>query len=169
MVTLKEHINTDLEQRVWQIASNVPDPEIPVISLGELGIVRAVEIDQAGNATVQLTPTYSGCPAVQVIEDNVVAALDKAGIAGRVERVIFPPWTTDWISDAGREKLTAYGIAPPKKSSRNKPALFERDEPHCPRCNSPQTNLISQFGSTPCKAHYQCSACREPFDYFKCL
>ena len=169
MVAQLQKSTQDLEGLVWQIASAVPDPEIPVISLGELGIVRAVIIDDNGGATVQLSPTYSGCPAVQMIEDNVVAALEEQGIAGKVERVISPPWTTDWISDAGRQKLTDYGIAPPEKSSSEKPALFARDAPACPRCKSADTKLISQFGSTPCKAHYQCVACLEPFDYFKCL
>lgn len=154
---------------VWQIASGVPDPEIPVISLGELGIVRGVSVNDQGHALVQLTPTYSGCPAVQVIEDSVVEAVENKGISCAIERVISPPWTTDWISQAGRDKLKAYGIAPPDKSSSAKPALFAVDTPHCPRCDSSQTKLISQFGSTPCKSHFQCEACSEPFDYFKCL
>jgi ring-1,2-phenylacetyl-CoA epoxidase subunit PaaD len=169
MVKQLQKSTQDLESLVWQIASDVPDPEIPVITLGELGIVRAVTIDDSGAAVVQLSPTYSGCPAVQVIEDNVVTALKNQGITGKVERVISPPWTTDWINEAGRQKLTDYGIAPPEKSSLSKPALFARDAPGCPRCKSKDTKLVSQFGSTPCKAHYQCAACLEPFDYFKCL
>jgi ring-1,2-phenylacetyl-CoA epoxidase subunit PaaD len=159
----------ELKYLAWKIAAQVPDPEIPVVTLGDLGIVRGVTIESGGKAVVKLTPTYSGCPAVQLIEENVVAALENEGISCRVERVISPPWTTDWISGEGREKLRAYGIAPPIKSSSSKPALFERDSPDCPRCNSTRTVLISQFGSTPCKAHYRCEACREPFDYFKCL
>jgi len=153
----------------WQIAEKVPDPEIPVLTLGDLGIVRGVETENDGTLVVKLSPTYSGCPAVQVIEDNVSAALEKMGFTCRIERVISPPWTTDWISKEGRQKLVDYGIAPPRVSSGKKPALFERDNPDCPKCSSGNTRLISQFGSTPCKAHYQCLDCHEPFDYFKCI
>jgi len=169
MVILTSRSNTELENLAWKIAGNVPDPEIPVITLGDLGIVRGVNIDETGRAVIMLTPTYSGCPAVQMIEDNVLAALQNAGIAASIKRVFSPPWTTDWISEEGREKLRAYGIAPPKNSSTAKPALFEIDTPACPRCESLKTALVSQFGSTPCKAHYVCKNCREPFDYFKCL
>lgn len=158
-----------LEQQVWQIASDVPDPEIPVVTLGDLGIVRDVIVEKDGVAIVKLTPTYSGCPAVQMIEDSVRDAVHAAGFKCQVERVISPSWTTDWISENGREKLRAYGIAPPVRKSGAKPQLFERDSPQCPRCKSDNTKLISQFGSTPCKAHFQCEACLEPFDYFKCL
>jgi len=156
-------------EMAWEIATKVPDPEIPVLTLGDLGVVRAIETVKDGRLVVKLSPTYSGCPAVQVIEDNVKAALKTKGFDCRIERSISPPWTTDWISEEGREKLIAYGIAPPKISSGKKPALFERDNPDCPKCKSGNTSLVSQFGSTPCKAHYQCDNCHEPFDYFKCL
>ena len=169
MVVMAQKPVSLVEDQIWQIASNVPDPEIPVITIGELGIVRAVTLDEEGRATVSLTPTYSGCPAVQVIEENVHTALAEAGINAQVKRVIYPPWTTDWISQSGRKKLTACGIAPPVKSSASKPGLFQREAPHCPRCNSSATVLISQFGSTPCKSHYRCESCLDPFDYFKCL
>lgn len=169
MVSTEANSNETLEQKVWQIACAVPDPEIPVVTLGDLGIVREVVVENGGLVTVKLTPTYSGCPAVQVIEDSVEAAVNNAGLDCQIERVISPSWTTDWISEEGREKLRTYGIAPPAKTSGNKPGLFERDNPNCPRCGSNKTKLISQFGSTPCKAHYQCENCAEPFDYFKCL
>ncbi|MCF6321928.1 MAG: phenylacetate-CoA oxygenase subunit PaaJ [Rhizobiaceae bacterium] len=169
MVELATKHDKELENLIWKIAEEIPDPEIPVIPLGDLGIVRGVEIDERGRALIKLTPTYSGCPAIQLIEDTVRTALENAGIVAAIERVISPPWTTDWISKAGREKLRAYGIAPPQKTSSSKPALFESDTPRCPRCDSIKTQLVSQFGSTPCKAHYVCKSCREPFDYFKCL
>ena len=169
MVIECKDANADLKARAWQIAANVPDPEIPVITLGELGILRDVVIDEEGRACIHLTPTYSGCPAVQVIEEDVADALKVQGINNCIVRVISPPWTTDWITKSGRKKLTAYGIAPPKMSSDIKPALFSQDNPDCPRCKSSKTKLISQFGSTPCKSHFQCLNCQEPFDYFKCL
>ena len=165
-------VQTAIDQSMdiaWQIARQVPDPEIPVLTLGDLGIVRGIETKQDGTLLVKLSPTYSGCPAVQMIEDNVSAALKKEGFNCKIERTLSPPWTTDWISEEGREKLIAYGIAPPRVSSGKKPALFERDNPDCPKCKSGNTSLVSQFGSTPCKAHYQCANCHEPFDYFKCL
>ena len=169
MVKTLEKTEVKLLTRVWQIAQSVPDPEIPVVNLGDLGIVRDVRMDENAIAIVSLTPTYSGCPAVKAIENDVAHALKKAGIACRIERVNAPAWTTDWISSQGREKLKAYGIAPPTGNSSDKPALFERAQPACPHCDATNTKLISQFGSTPCKAHYQCEQCREPFDYFKCI
>ena len=174
MVTPLPKSTGNLKTQAWLIACEVPDPEIPAVNLGELGIVRDVEIDANGIAIVKLTPTYSGCPAVQVIEDSVSLALEKEGIPHRVERVISPPWTTDWISEIGSQKLKDYGIAPPKKSGpekscNDKPRLFAVETPQCPKCDSDNTKLISQFGSTPCKAHYQCENCMEPFDYFKCI
>ncbi len=169
MVTTQSKPAGNLKTQAWLIACGVPDPEIPAVNLGELGIVRDVEIDAQGVAVVKLTPTYSGCPAVQVIEETVSLALEKEGIPHRIERVISPPWTTDWISEIGRKKLKDYGIAPPQKSGNEKPRLFAVETPHCPKCDSNQTKLISQFGSTPCKAHYQCENCMEPFDYFKCI
>jgi ring-1,2-phenylacetyl-CoA epoxidase subunit PaaD len=151
--------------RVMQALEQVRDPEIPVVSVVELGIVRAVDPLQA---TVKITPTYTGCPATQVIAHAVRQALDDAGFTGfKVVTVLSPPWTTDWISEAGREKLRAYGIAPPPRGAPGS-ALGDAEPPRCPRCGSLQTEEISRFGSTPCKALWRCLACAEPFDRFKC-
>ena len=157
-----------LARRAWHVAASVPDPEIPVVSVADLGILRSVEIVD-GQAVARLTPTYSGCPAVLAIELAVEAALREAGFDARVERVIAPAWTTDWITAEGREKLRAYGIAPPEKASGSVRALFGETEVDCPRCGSRETERVSEFGSTACKALYRCMACREPFDYFKCI
>ena len=137
----------------------VADPEIPVLTIMDLGIVRDVNCDDA--VTVSLTPTYSGCPATEAIERSVVTALEERGVSNvRIKRVLSPPWTTDWISEEGRRKLRVYGIAPPER----------RDRPiACPRCNSENTEIVSEFGSTACKASYKCVDCLEPFEYFKCL
>ena len=138
---------------IWAVLEGVPDPEIPAVSVVDLGIVRAVEADR-----VVVTPTYTGCPATHVIEQDIRAALDSAGYAEvRIETVLSPAWTTDWISPQGREKLRAYGIAPPGRGAV-----------HCPQCGSSETEEISRFGSTPCKALWRCRACAEPFDRFKC-
>lgn len=138
--------------------AEIPDPEIPVLSITDLGIVRDVQCD--GGVVVSLAPTYSGCPATEVIESSVVAALEERGVVDvSIKRVLSPPWTSDWISAAGREKLRKYGIAPP-----------ERAEPvACPRCGSEKSERVSEFGSTACKASYRCTDCREPFEYFKCI
>jgi ring-1,2-phenylacetyl-CoA epoxidase subunit PaaD len=141
---------------VWEVLRNVPDPEIPAISIVDLGIVR-----EANDERVVLTPTYTGCPATHVIETMVRAALDEAGFGRtRIETTLSPPWTTDWITPEGREKLLAYGIAPPVPAGTR--------AVHCPQCNSADTEEISRFGSTPCKALWRCRACAEPFDLFKC-
>jgi ring-1,2-phenylacetyl-CoA epoxidase subunit PaaD len=150
------------KDRVFEILSRVPDPEIPCVSVVDLGIVR----DVTGGAVV-ITPTYTGCPATIAIEAGIRAALDRAGLAQtRIETTLSPPWTTDWISDEGRAKLHAYGIAPPPKGAA-KHALRETAAA-CPRCGSSHTEEISRFGSTPCKALHRCLDCREPFDRFKC-
>jgi len=150
------------QDRVREILSSVPDPEIPCVSVMELGIVRAVRDD-----TVVITPTYTGCPATIAIEAGIRTALDRAGLAQmKIETVLSPPWTTDWISDDGRKKLRAYGIAPP---SRGEAKHSLREEPaDCPRCGSSRTEELSRFGSTPCKSLHRCLDCREPFDLFKC-
>ena len=145
------------EAEIWAVLRTVPDPEIPAVSLIDLGIVRAVRPEGAGWA-VAVTPTYSGCPATAVIELMVDDALRAAGIEGRVERVLSPPWTTDWITAEGRAKLERYGIAPPDP----------RGPQRCPRCGGTQLRRVSQHGSTPCKAQWRCEDCLEPFDYFKC-
>lgn len=156
-------------QRAWAVAAQVLDPEVPCVTIADLGILREVSMD--GNiAVAKLTPTYSGCPAVLAIEMAVETAFLKEGITARVERVISPAWTTDWISDEGREKLRAYGIAPPIKGQPSgKLSLFSDETICCPRCHSEETHKISEFGSTACKAQYQCKSCLEPFDYFKCI
>ena len=156
-------------RRAWAAAAAVLDPEVPAVTVAELGILRAVDIDDQGRAVAQVTPTYSGCPAVLAIELAIEAALRQAGFDPVIERVLAPAWTTDWITEAGREKLHAYGIAPPVVGSSSKRALFGEITVACPRCASTQTSKLSEFGSTACKAQYRCIACYEPFDYFKCI
>jgi ring-1,2-phenylacetyl-CoA epoxidase subunit PaaD len=149
------------EQLVWALLAEVSDPEIPVLSIVDLGIVRHVRQDGDGRLHVGITPTYSGCPATEVIRIAVRAALDAAGLADAVlEEVLSPPWTSEWLTSEARAKLKAFGIAPPEEHA---PLVT------CPRCGSRATERVSEFGSTPCKAHYRCSACQEPFDYFKCF
>ena len=154
--------------RAWEILAEVPDPEVPVISVVDLGIVRDVRFED-GHFVVDVTPTYSGCPAIDAININILAALQEAGFSKvKVRPVLSPAWTTDDITEAGRAKLLAYGIAPPNGSA-NKAFLTGDDRPRaCPHCHSTNTELLSQFGSTACKALYRCIDCREPFDYFKC-
>ncbi len=157
------------EKEVWQILEQVCDPEIPVLTIHDLGIVRGVRTDSDG-VEVLITPTYSGCPAMNAIEIHIRAVLQENGIDPiKVTTVLSPAWTTDWISPRGREKLLEYGIAPPQQESLDKNALFQtiREVP-CPLCGSKSTEMISQFGSTACKALFRCLDCREPFDYFKC-
>ncbi|MFZ0097794.1 MAG: 1,2-phenylacetyl-CoA epoxidase subunit PaaD [Gemmobacter sp.] len=165
-------------QMVRHWLAQVPDPEIPVISLTDLGIIRDVEW-QDDTLVVTVTPTYSGCPATSVINLDIEAALRAKGIEKlRLERQLSPPWTTDWITAEGREKLRAYGIAPPVDGTAADGRLAGRVARlagtsnlviACPRCGSTKTEKVSQFGSTPCKASYRCTDCLEPFDYFKCI
>lgn len=155
---------------VRNILETVTDPEVPVLSITDLGIVRDVTLT-GDKVLVTITPTYSGCPAMDVISMNIRMALLEAGFKDiSIRQVLSPAWTTDWISEEGRQKLKAYGIAPPHYSqSVCEPELFGREEAiQCPHCNSYNTRLVSQFGSTACKALYQCNECKEPFDYFKC-
>lgn len=155
--------------RVYAVVANVPDPEIPVVTLEDLGILRHVGW-RDGRVVVTLTPTYTGCPATLVIRLDAEAALLSAGIDDvTVETVLSPPWTTDDITAEGRRKLLDYGIAPPPPRCGQGGLLFATDTIGCPRCGSKNTSRISEFGSTPCKAHWRCDACREPFDVFKCL
>lgn len=156
------------ERRAWTAAASVPDPEVPCVTVADLGILREVRLED-GVAVAKVTPTYSGCPATLAIEMSIEAALRDAGFEARIERVLSPAWTTDWITDVGREKLRAYGIAPPQESSGSKMALFGEVTVPCPRCGSTDTEKLSEFGSTACKAQYRCCACAEPFDYFKCI
>lgn len=158
------------ERGVWELLAQVPDPEIPVLSIVDLGIVRHVRQGSDGHLVVGLTPTYSGCPATEVIRTSVRTALDTHGHATAViEEVLSPPWTSDWLTPAARRKLATFGIAPPEEAVSNPKQLWHATVVTCPRCASRATERVSEFGSTPCKAHYRCSACREPFDYFKCL
>lgn len=150
-------------QAVRALLANVPDPEIPAVSVIDLGIVRDVSARR-----VLITPTYTGCPATLAIEQAIRAALDGGGFADvAIETTLSPPWSTDWISDRGREKLRAYGIAPPPKGAAAA-SLKNQAPAECPRCGSSETEEISRFGSTPCKALWRCTACAEPFDRFKC-
>ena len=146
----------------------VADPEIPVLSITDLGIVRDVEIGE--RVTVSLSPTYSGCPATEVIEKSVLDALHDHGVDDvEIKRVLSPPWTTDWISEKGRKKLRDYGIAPPEKGAGKRALLHGERQVGCPRCGATATELVSEFGSTACKASYRCGECLEPFEYFKCI
>ena len=156
------------EKDVWQWLEDVPDPEIPVVSVVDLGMIRRVLVD-GERIEVDVSPTYSGCPATEVIERSILTRLTEQGAAAvSVNRVLSPPWTTDWISDAGREKLRQYGIAPPEGSA-SKRELLGKPAVCCPRCGSDETQVVSEFGSTACKASYRCTACLEPFEYFKCI
>lgn len=156
------------ERDIYAILEEVSDPEIPVLSILDLGIVRDVQLAPPG-VSVTITPTYSGCPAMQDIEGRIRSTLEDNGIWPiEVVTVLSPPWTTDWMTDAGKKKLAAYGIAPPSGLVSD-PGFAGEDRPRCcPQCGSPDTVLISQFGSTPCKSLYKCNDCLEPFDYFKC-
>lgn len=158
------------QEQIFKLLSEIPDPEIPVINIIELGILREVKfVDDT--CVVVITPTYTGCPAMKVIEDDIKIKLKEIGIDKvKVELVLTPAWTTDWISDVAKEKLRAYGIAPPDHTSVDKKVLLGKArELKCPLCGSKNTEMISQFGSTACKALYRCLDCKEPFDYFKCL
>jgi len=158
------------ERTLWGLLAAVPDPEIPVLSIVDLGIVRHVRTGADGRLHVGLTPTYSGCPATEAIRVAVREQLDAHGYGAAVlEEVLSPPWTSAWLSAAGREKLRRFGIAPPEEPVASVRQLWHAPQVSCPRCGSRATERVSEFGSTPCKAHYRCSSCREPFDYFKCL
>lgn len=150
-------------------AASVCDPEVPVLTIEDLGVLRAVTRNEDG-IEVTITPTYSGCPAMDMIALQVDLALEKAGITRRKVRLLLSPaWTTDWMSEAGKEKLRAYGIAPPVGKAKGRAALFGVEAVACPHCGSAETERVSEFGSTACKAHWRCLSCREPFDYFKCI
>lgn len=151
------------------LLSAVPDPEIPVLSVVDLGIIRDVTVLDDG-VEVCVAPTYTACPATEVIERMIVSKLEASGLPGvRIKRVLSPPWSTDWISDEGRRKLAAYGIAPPDRGAGRRSLLGPSLDIRCPRCSAEDTTRVSEFGSTPCKASYKCNACLEPFEYFKCL
>jgi ring-1,2-phenylacetyl-CoA epoxidase subunit PaaD len=158
-----------LVQRAWFAASAVVDPEVPVLTIEDLGVLRDVSVAEDGAVEVSITPTYSGCPAMNVIAIEVELALQKAGVPNaRVKTVLSPAWTTDWMSQEGRRKLKEYGIAPPAPKATRR-ALFGVEAIACPQCGSQDTEKIAEFGSTACKALWRCRSCREPFDYFKCI
>lgn len=157
-------------EELWDLLDEVMDPEIPVLSLVDLGVIRKAEF-VAGNPEITITPTYSGCPAMKVMEEDIEAVLQGAGFDEySIKTVLSPAWTTDWITVKGRKALQDYGIAPPEQATSDKNALLgDPKEVTCPNCKSRKTKMLSQFGSTPCKALYQCNDCKEPFDYFKCI
>jgi len=158
--------------QIWKWLGEIPDPEIPVISLTDLGIIRDVHWDE-DTLVVKVSPTYSGCPATAMINLDIASALKGRGVEKlRLERQLSPPWTTDWISAEGREKLRAFGIAPPGTVEAERIRKLAGEPPlpvTCPRCGSQDTEEVSRFGSTPCKAAWRCKACLEPFDRFKCI
>ncbi|HMH87742.1 MAG TPA: 1,2-phenylacetyl-CoA epoxidase subunit PaaD [Steroidobacteraceae bacterium] len=157
--------------RAWNALRAVEDPEIPAVNIVELGLIRFVKTQADGILEVGLSPTYVGCPATEVIRASVMNALKAAGIGGfEVTQVLSPAWTSDWITAEGRRKLHAYGIVPPERTVTSMRDVLRADRPvACPRCNSVDTETVSQFGSTPCKALHRCRACLEPFEYFKCI
>ncbi len=150
-------------KKIWQILSTITDPEVPVLTITDLGIVRDLKIN-GDEIEVIITPTYSGCPAMDMIAMNIKMALLENGYSNiKITTVLAPAWTTDWMTEEGKRKLKAYGIAAPDKK-----IIIPKDGVECPLCNSTNTKLLSEFGSTACKALYQCKDCKEPFDYFKC-
>lgn len=157
------------EKEIWQWLEEVTDPEVPVLTVVDLGVVRSVEV-QNDEVTIVITPTYSGCPAMKVIEEDIRAKLLEHDIEKvTVTLVLSPAWTTDWLTESGKQKLKEYGIAPPVNEVDKSVLFGEPIVVPCPVCNSRNTKMVSQFGSTACKAHYKCLDCLEPFDYFKCL
>jgi ring-1,2-phenylacetyl-CoA epoxidase subunit PaaD len=162
-------VTVSTHSHAFAVAGAVPDPEIPVLTIEDLGILRDVAVDDRGRVHVQITPTYSGCPAMDAIRADVVEALEREGYAEvRVELVLSPAWTTDWMSEEGRRKLEEYGIAPPEPQPADGPVPLSLSL-RCPQCGSPDTRELSRFGSTACKSLWVCNACREPFDHFKSI
>ena len=167
-------VTTTATRTAWEIAASVLDPEVPVLTIEDLGILRTVDDrgPEDGGVTVTITPTYSGCPAMDSIRDDVLAAFRDAGRDDvRVEFVLAPAWTTDWMSEAGKRKLLEYGIVPPqpRDQPRDTRRVPLRLTLRCPQCGSPDTRELSRFGSTACKSLWVCNACREPFDHFKAI
>ncbi|WJR80605.1 1,2-phenylacetyl-CoA epoxidase subunit PaaD [Bradyrhizobium sp. NP1] len=159
--------DAELRQHAWDAAAQVVDPEIPVLTIADLGVLRDVTV-RDGEIEVTITPTYSGCPAMNMIALEIELALEREGFRKpKVTTVLSPAWTTEWMSEDGRRKLRDYGIAPPERSASRR-ALFGVQQVACPQCGSGNTELLSEFGSTSCKALWRCKNCREPFDYFKC-
>ena len=157
------------EDDIWALLEEVKDPEVPAVSVVELGIVRAVRWD-GKELYIDVTPTYSGCPATELIEELITESMRAAGFRDpKINQVLTPAWSTDWITAEGKEKLRAFGIAPPEGSSSKMSLLGEPEVIVCPHCGSTDTKRVSEFGSTACKALYRCKECLEPFDYFKCI
>jgi len=158
------------EKEILSFLEEIPDPEIPVISIVELGVIRKIKSSDKG-VEIEITPTYSGCPAMKQMEDDVKSTLKAKGIENiEIKMVYSPSWTTDWLSIQAKEKLRKYGIAPPNETTTDKSFLTGKSKQvKCPRCHSLNTEMVSQFGSTACKALYKCKDCLEPFDYFKCI
>lgn len=169
MISAVAENNSGVRERAWSAASAVVDPEIPVLTIADLGVLRDVRVGRDGQVEAVITPTYSGCPAMNMIALELELALERAGFdKPKITTVLSPAWTTDWMTEAGKTKLREYGIAPPAgKASRR--ALFGEETVSCPQCKSTDTVRISEFGSTSCKALWRCRACAEPFDYFKCI
>ena len=159
----------NIDQKLFPILEQVSDPEIPVLSIMDMGVVRTAIIENE-LVKVQITPTYSGCPAMDVIGDDIKKILSENGYSSEVELILAPAWTTDWITPKGRKALEEYGIAAPLDAEADKSVLLDGKRlVKCTNCKSTNTRLVSQFGSTACKAQFQCDDCQEPFDYFKCL
>ncbi len=157
------------EDAIFELLETVKDPEVPVISVRELGVLRAVQVTD-GRVVVTITPTYTGCPAMDAMKQDIEAALRNAGVGQfEVKQTLSPAWTTDWISQEGKAKLLAYGIAPPEKTADIRALKGEQPIVACPQCGSKNTVMLSAFGSTACKALWKCNDCLEPFDQFKCL
>ncbi|GAB5401531.1 MAG: phenylacetate-CoA oxygenase subunit PaaJ [Aureisphaera sp.] len=166
-MTIALHPNID--SHLMEVLETVSDPEIPVLTVLDLGVIREA-IEKDGHIYIKLTPTYSGCPAMDVIGDDLRSAFAEKGKETTVELVLSPAWSTDWISEAGKTKMEAYGIAAPLEETADKAALLGNEKiVKCTNCGSTNTHLVSQFGSTACKALFKCDHCQEPFDYFKCL
>jgi ring-1,2-phenylacetyl-CoA epoxidase subunit PaaD len=165
----KLHTTPSVEEKIWTILEEVKDPEVPVLSVIDLGIVRSVKADK-DKLSITITPTYSGCPAMDIISMDIRLKLMEKGYRNvNIQQSLSPAWTTDWMTEEGKRKLAAYGIAPPNPKQQFCTTDMFRDEAvQCPRCLSHHTELISQFASTACKSMYRCLDCREPFDYFKC-
>lgn len=160
------------KEEIWNSLAEIPDPDIPVIIITELGLVRNIEIDSKEKVTVSLTPSYSGCPAMQLFKEEIISTLNNKGIKNVEVKIVYsPPWTTDWISDTAKEKMKKHGIAPPEILSEDISIFFAETKKQlaCPWCNAKDTKRTSQFGSTPCKALWFCNSCHQPFEYFKCI
>lgn len=155
-------------EKAWNALRELTDPELPFLTLEDLGVIRAIKIKNE-NHVITISPTYIGCPAISVIESKIKTRLKKIGIDARVEKSFSPPWTTDWISSKGRKKLEEFGIAPPQLKKNGSLHVASAIKVKCPQCSSFSTEKVSEFGSTACKSLYRCLECKEPFDHFKCI